>query len=107
MGLFHKTLKNAENKFSKGNYKAALKIIEKHINEEHSLRGTFANLNEYYSKFSGRLEQVEAALIAIIQDGYSKVYQQDFKSALDAAEKLISEMELHAQLFLKLCREEE
>lgn len=107
MGLFHKTLKDVEKKYSKGDYKNALKIIEQHINKEHSLRGTFSALNEFYARFSGELELLEGALKNTINHGSSNVHQQDFKNALKGAEDYINEMISYAEKFLKLCAREE
>lgn len=107
MGLFHKTLKDVEKEFNKGNYKAALKIIEQHINKEHSLRGTFANLNEFNARFTGELVMLEGALIDIIKEKPSKINQQDFKNSLKGARGYINEMIPYAENFLKLCKEEE
>ena len=106
MGLFHKTLKDVEKEFNNGNYKAALKIIKKHIDKEHSLRGTFAALNEFYARFTGQLELVENALKTIIKGGPSKITQEDFRKPLKNAEGFIEEMITYTEDFLELCEEE-
>lgn len=84
-----------------------MKIIEQHINKEHSLRGTFSALNEFYARFTGQLELLEGALKNIINHKSSNVFQQDFKNALKGAEENINEMISYAEKFLKLCEKEE
>jgi len=106
MSLFHKTLKDVEKEFNTGDYKAALKIIEQHINKEHSLRGTFSSLNDSYARFTRELELLEGALINVIKEKPSAAYQDDFKNALKGAESHIDMMLFYAEMFLDLCRKE-
>ena len=105
MGVFHKTLDDVEKEYHKRNYKKALAIVEQHINNEHSVRGAFAIVNEMFVRFSSQLEFIEGNLKSIISNDHT-VHHEGFENSLKEAKNVLRELLEHTKDFYDLCEDE-
>jgi len=57
MGLFHKTLKDAEEEARKNKYSNAKLALQNHINEYHEAENEFHHLSRFYNEYLSEIKK--------------------------------------------------
>jgi hypothetical protein len=90
MGLFHKTLKNAEAHLKTGNIRQAAAIIKGHLKDEHKFDSNLARLNRLIGAYHNKLEE----LSKMDPKGDPKFYLDEIESAMMLVQNIQAEIQI-------------